>query len=213
MDPRKDLNISGNRVVNVADPAELNNVATKHYVDTLHMWGPDSNVEEYVRYINSRNSTLHSFAGLCKLEMTFGCITDPKSVVIRGQVAPYIVLESTTGHCLFAIQEQDLTRKSMTVEYMFPVEVQKWDFRILYKEQYDHDEFLYIWEASNDNENWEQRGQTKVAKVQMENWNGCDGILSFTNTSIGRYRYWRVRIQHGEVTKAPYFNIMLMTVV
>ena len=52
MDYRKDLNISGNRVVNVADPAELNDAATKHYVDTFHMWGPDSNAEEYVRYIN-----------------------------------------------------------------------------------------------------------------------------------------------------------------
>ena len=98
LDPRKDLNISGNRVVNVADPAELNHVATKHYVDHVHTWGPDSNVEEYVRYINFRNVTLHSIAGLCKLETTFGWATDPKRVIIRGQVGPYIVLESTTGH-------------------------------------------------------------------------------------------------------------------
>ena len=58
MDPRKDLNMSGNRVVNVADPTELNHAATKQYVDTLHTWGPDGNIEEYIRYINSRNSTL-----------------------------------------------------------------------------------------------------------------------------------------------------------
>ena len=45
MDPRKDLNISGKRVVNVADPADLNHAATKQYVDTLHTWGPDANVE------------------------------------------------------------------------------------------------------------------------------------------------------------------------
>ena len=54
MDPRKDLNISGNRVVNVADPREDDHVATKHYVDHLHLYRPDSNAEEYVRYINAR---------------------------------------------------------------------------------------------------------------------------------------------------------------
>ena len=187
-------------------------MATKNYVDHVHVLRPDANAEEYVRYINARNVTLHSLAGLCTLETSFGWVTDPKRTV-RGMVDPYIVLESNTGHCLFSIQTQDLTRKSMTVEYMFPIEVQKWDFCVLYKEQYDHDEFLYVWQASNDKENWEQRGQTKVAKFAVNNWNGCDGILSFTNNAIGRYRYWRLLIQHGKVTKAPYFNIMLMTVV
>ena len=74
-------------------------------------------------------------------------------------------------------------------------------------------EFLYVWEASNDKENWEQRGQPKGGKFVIKNWNGYDGILSFTNNSISHYRYWRLLIQHGKVTKAPYFNIMLMTVV
>ena len=65
MDPRKDLNVSGNRIVNVVDPRELDHVATKHYVDHPHTYRPDSNVEEYVRYINARNITLHSLTGLC----------------------------------------------------------------------------------------------------------------------------------------------------
>ena len=45
MDPRKDLNVSGNRIVNVADPREADHVATKHYVDHLHIYRPDSNAE------------------------------------------------------------------------------------------------------------------------------------------------------------------------
>ena len=90
MDPRKDFNISGNRIINVADPEEFNHVATKHYVDHLHDYNPVSNVEEYVRYINNRNSTLHGLAGLCKLEMTFRWATDPKHTVV-GEVGPYIV--------------------------------------------------------------------------------------------------------------------------
>ena len=137
LDPQKDFNISGNKVVNVADPAEPNHAATKQYVDYLHTWGPDSNVEEYVRYINARNSTLHSIAGLCKLKTTFLWGTDPKRVTVQ-HIDPYIVLESTTGHCLFLIQEQDLAAKDMTMTYKFPVEVQKWDFCILYQGQDDH---------------------------------------------------------------------------
>ena len=159
MDPQKDLNVSGNRIVNVADPRESDHVATKHYVDHLHIYRPDSNAEEYVRYINARNVTLHSIAGLCTLETTFGWVTDPKRTVF-GMVDPYIVLESTTGHCLFVIQEQDLTGKTMTVEYMFPIEVQKWNLCVLFEALEDLDEFYYVWQASNDKENWEQRGQT-----------------------------------------------------
>ena len=67
MDPKKDLNVSGNKIINVAEPLENDHVATKHYVDHLHVYRPDSNVEEYVRYINVRNLTLHSIAGLCTL--------------------------------------------------------------------------------------------------------------------------------------------------
>ena len=80
MDYRKDLNISGNRVVNVADPREDDHVATKHYVDHLHLYRPDSNAEEYVRYINARYVTLHSLAGLCKIECTFDWAVDPERV-------------------------------------------------------------------------------------------------------------------------------------
>ena len=151
MDPRKDLNISGNRIVNVADPDELNHVATKHYVDHVHVLRPDANAEEYIRYINARNTTLHSLAGLCKIESSFDWAVDPDCVRHR-YIGPYILLESTTGHCLYAIQEQDLTGKNITVEYLFPVEVHKWDIHVLYEGQYDHDEFTYIWQASNDKE-------------------------------------------------------------
>ena len=71
MDPKKDLNVSGNKIINVAEPLENDHAATKHYVDHLHVYRPDSNVEEYVRYINNRNVTLHSIAGLCTLETTW----------------------------------------------------------------------------------------------------------------------------------------------
>ena len=213
MDPRKDVNISGNRIVNVADPVRHDHVATKSYVDHVHILRPDANVEEYVRYINARNATLHSLAGLCKIESSFEFAVDPERVKHR-YIGPYVLLESTTGHCLYAIREQDLTGKSITVEYIFPVEVRKWDIHVLYWGPYDHDEFMYIWEASDDKETWVQITQPAMVTVRMEEWNGCDGKLSFNNPhSTARYIYWRVLIQAGKVGTPPYFNIMLMTVV
>ena len=84
MDPRKDLNISGNRIVNVADPDQFNHVATKNYVDHVHVLRPDANAEEYIRYINARNATLHSLAGLCKIESSFDWVVDPEHVKVRA---------------------------------------------------------------------------------------------------------------------------------
>ena len=213
MDPRKDLDISGNRIVNLANPARHDHAATKSYVDHVHILRPDANVEEYVRYINARNATLHSIAALCKIETTFGWFEDPERVKHRF-IGPYLLLESNTGHCLFGIQEQDLHRKSITVEYSFPVEVRNWDIHVLFWGKDDRDEFTYIWEASDDKEIWIQITEPAMVTHRMEAWNGCDGKLSFYNPHpTARYIYWRVRIEAGEVTKAPYFNIMLMTVV
>ena len=76
----------------------------------------------------------------------------------------------------------------------------------------DLDKFVYIWEVSDDKVNWVQRGHVKVAKFEAQNWNGCDGILSFINNVNEHYKYWRVQIRDGKITKAPYFNIMLMTI-
>ena len=71
MDPRRDLNISGNRVINVADPTEPNHVATKGYTDYLHLLTPDSDEYEYVRYINQRRDTQYSLTRLCAIEWNF----------------------------------------------------------------------------------------------------------------------------------------------
>ena len=111
MDPRKDVNISGNRIVNVADPVQFNHVVTKSYVVHVHILRPNDNVEEHVRYINTRNATLHSIAGLCKIECTFDWAVDPTRVKHR-YIGPYLLLESSTGHCLYVIKTQDLAGKN-----------------------------------------------------------------------------------------------------
>ena len=96
-------------------------------------------------------------------------------------IAPYLLLKPLTGHCLLAVEVQDLTGKSITVEYTYPVEVHSWDIRILCNKQYDHDLLTYIWEASDDNENWEHKSRSEFATVRLEKWNGCDRVLSFTH--------------------------------
>ena len=57
----------------------------------------------------------------------------------------FTLLESATFHCIYQIKDQDLK-----VEYKIPVEVQKWDFRILIYGQRDPDQFLFVWQTSND---------------------------------------------------------------
>ena len=67
MDGSRDLNISGFKVVNVADPTQPRDVLTKNYVDNLindrsqriikyindiRSLTPNTSVEEYIRYIN-----------------------------------------------------------------------------------------------------------------------------------------------------------------
>ena len=59
MDPRRDIDASGNRVVNVANPSLGHHAATKTYVELVHYRDPKTSSEEYVRYINLRNHTAH----------------------------------------------------------------------------------------------------------------------------------------------------------
>ena len=70
------MNNSGNKIINVADPTEQQDVATKYYTDQVHFLRPSANVHEYLEYINKRNVLLHSIAGLVKvstdIEYTFG---------------------------------------------------------------------------------------------------------------------------------------------
>ena len=46
MDPQRDIDVSGNRVVNVADPSLSHHVATKNYADLLHETDPTTSCEQ-----------------------------------------------------------------------------------------------------------------------------------------------------------------------
>ena len=91
----KDLNISENRVINVAEGAENDHVATKKYVDYLHALSPDSNVQEYVRFINSRRDTRYSLTTLCGIKWTIDW-TDKERV--KETTGPFNLFESQCCH-------------------------------------------------------------------------------------------------------------------
>ena len=97
MDPRRDIDASGNRVVNVANPSLGHHAATKTYVDTttllVHYRDPQTSSEEYVRYINLRNHTAHSLVALCKISLDWDWTTEHD----KNAVGPHILLETTTS--------------------------------------------------------------------------------------------------------------------
>ena len=68
MTERRDLNVSGNKVINLKWPTKFNDAATKGYVDNVHLLKPSDNIHEYIRYINNRNDLLHSIAGLVRVK-------------------------------------------------------------------------------------------------------------------------------------------------
>ena len=70
MEERRDLNVSGNKVINLKWPTNFDDAATKGYVDSAHMLKPSDNVHEYIRYIINRNDLLHSIAGLVRVKST-----------------------------------------------------------------------------------------------------------------------------------------------
>ena len=73
---RKDFNVSGNKIINVADPHHAQDATTKIYVDAVndslqrmiwrvHGFSALSNRQEYIHVINSKEYTLASLAGIC----------------------------------------------------------------------------------------------------------------------------------------------------
>ena len=115
-----DINMSNNKVINVADPAEAHDATTKCYTDlqiqNLHNLTPIINEDEYVRYINLRNTTLHSLAGVLKVTTDLHFVSrHPKITGI-----PHTWLESPTCTMSAMLEgDQDLTAKNITIEFMY----------------------------------------------------------------------------------------------
>ena len=210
MDPRRDINVSGNRVVNVADPSLGHHVATKNYADLLHERDPKSSEKEYVRYINLRNHTAHSIAVLCKISLDWEWTTTRE----KDSVGPHILLESTTSTSILNVTVQDLKDKSIAVKYEHPVTVREWQVLFNCKGETDPQfKFNCLWEVSNDGENWHVAGHHTEIELKKLNWCGNDGQMLFHQPHHhDPHTYWRIHITEGNLAKEFYMNQIYMTV-
>ena len=210
MDPRRDIDVSGNRVVNVANPSLGHHVATKTYADLLHYRDPKTSSEEYVRYINLRNHTAHSLVALCDISLNWLWTTKHE----KDTVGPHILLESATSTSILDVGEQDLKDKYITVKYEHPVTVREWQVLLNYKREMTPEfKLKCIWQVSNDGQNWEDDEHPMEIKLQKLKWCGNDGQLIFHQPNHhDPHPYWRIYITEGNITEEFYMNQIYMTV-
>ena len=212
MDPRKDIDISGNRVVNVAGPDEPDHVATKGYVDTLHyVKGPLDDREEYVKYINLRNSTCLSLAALCKIYWDLEWEVEAGRGILKAETGPHVLLESTASPTILHVIPQELAQKTITIEYSFPVLVKYWDI-LLYLKGVPHDiKLKYTWEVVID-EHWVPITFAEDVQYEKKEWCGNDVYLIFHNPGVRAHQKWRLRFTDGTLIRAVYLNQIYMRV-
>ena len=208
-----DINMSNNKVVNVADPIGPHDAATKcytdHLIENLHNLTPTTNQSEYVHYINLRNTTLHSLAGVLKVttDINFTSKHSDKNGM------PHTWIESPT--CTFATMiagHQDLAEKNITILFKYPINIETWNFKMLIH-PYTNWEVEYKWQGSNNGHYWYDVGEEKKVKTLENNWNGNNASLQFQNPTYARYKYWRVLIGAGKTAEIPmYINFLRMKV-
>ena len=208
-----DINMSNNKVVNVADPTEARDVATKRYTDlqiqNLHNLTPITDEAEYVRYINLRKTTLHSLAGVVNITTDFNFTSrHPKKTGI-----PHTWIESPT--CLMnAMLEanQDLATKSITIEFKYLINISLCSLNMII-DPYQNWEIEYNWQVSQHGVNWHDWGPKEKIKTGKKDWNGNNAKLSLRNNQYGRFQFWKVLIHTGKTETLPiYINYLKLKV-
>ena len=208
-----DINMSNNKVVNVADSIGPHDAATKcytdHLIENLHNLTPTTDQTEYVHYINLRNTTLHSLAGI--LEVTTDIIFTSKHPNKTG--IPHTWVESPTCTLPTMLDgNQDLAGKNITIEFKYPINVEKWNFKMLI-EPYTNWDVEYKWQVSNNGAVWHDWTHEKNIKTGKNDWNGNNATLVFNNERYTRYKFWRVLIGAAKTTLVPiYMNYIKMKV-
>ena len=151
----RDIDISGNKLVNLANPTVPQDAATKEYIDVLathmHELTPTSDANEYIRYINDRTSLLHSIAGIVEIRTDIDY--DGKAKPGHENI-PYIMLHSnTSSHQMMLTKDQQLTAKSIMIEFLFPINVNRFTFNIC-RDKYEDWEIRYVLHYSVHGQDW-----------------------------------------------------------
>ena len=209
----RDIDISGNKLVNLANPTVPQDAATKEYIDVLtthiHELTPTSNVNEYIRYINDRNSLLHSIAGIVGIRTDIEY--DGKALPGHDNI-PYIMLHSnTSSHQMMLTKDQQLTAKSIMIEFLFPINVNRFTFNIC-RDKYEDWEIQYVLNYSVHGQDWVTLTPKTVKTVEKE-WLGNNTLLVLDNEIFARAKYWRIVFQHAVTNRnALYLNYLRMNV-
>ena len=209
----RDIDISGNKLVNLGDPTEPQDAATKEYTDVLtnniHDLTPTSNANEYIRYINDRNSLLHSIAGIVGIRTDIEY--DGKAKAGHENIT-YIMLHSnTSSHQMMLTRDQQLTAKSIMIEFLFPINVNSFTFNIC-RDKYEDWEIQYVLHYSIHGQDWITLTPKTVKTVEKE-WLGNNSLLVLDNEIFARAKFWRIVFQHAVTNRnALYLNYLRMDV-
>ena len=210
MEERIDLNVSGNKVINLKWPTKFNDAATKGYVDSAHMLKPSDNVHEYIRYIHNRNDLLHSIAGLVRVKSNMEYHHKNN---YQGEDMHFWV-ESPTSTLEYSLKDrQELPGKIIQVTYQFPVHVNSWYFNIR-RERYEDWEITFYWQISDNGTVWNYHGNPTKAKTIKNDWCGNNTLLKLSNDHEPAFKkFWRIAFVEGSTNNnCIYINFMRMKV-
>lgn len=207
MAENRNIDISGNKLINLADPTEPQDAATKEYTDHIHNLTPTSNTVEYIHYINERNTLLHSIAGIV------GISTDIDYHTKRpGLKNSAVILQSnTSSYEMMFTKEQPLTGKYIAIKFQFPINVNSLTFNIC-RDMYEDWEIQYVWQYSEQGVSWITLPEETVKTVKKE-WLGNNSQLHLRNQVFARSKYWRLVFRQASTNKnALYLNYLRMHV-
>ena len=219
MDPRRDIDLSGNRVVNVADPTEHHHATTKYYVDLVHLLTPRDNAAEYARFISLRRYTQNSLTRLCAIFWNWEWEENQEEEKNPKDTKDvYNLLESEICPTILRITPQQLTTKYITIKYKFAVHVDNWKISITYENPRAQPAlaFRYVWQVSNDGINF--NSITEPTDVVIRNFPrrrcGNDAEMEFKNENEANVRadYWKILITTGQFVDHFYINQLYMIV-
>ena len=206
----KELNLDGNRIINLKDPHDDQDAATKRYADSfvwrIHMLNPMSTRGEYIHTINKKYLTMANLAPLMKIT-TDMALTSSYSTLDD----PHFWLEGLCASNRLWLSKQDLKNKHITVSYRFPINVDAWKLRLHYAKYQKHT-IKFHWEVSHDGENWQEKSGSIETETDEEKWNGNTHEINFINDQIAYdWFFWRVVFDEGTLA-SPWINLLLMKI-
>ena len=219
----KNVSMSGNKVINVANPENDQDASTKSYVDAAvrylkqyvdtaveeeHNRTPLNDRTDYINAINTKEETMISLVGLCRVSTSW---------TIHEDRNPHEWLECMTNRNVFWFETQKLKGKFIQVQYLFPVWVKEWKFRLHFHPDYVPIPITFSWRFSEDGTKWKAVGKLLNAPITVEEWNGNTHVLKFTNPTAAtgeEVRFWRIVAATGETPthKNPWVNLLSMNI-